>query len=377
MKRIDKLTPEQEESLPAWRDAWLQHGLSTEPADRPRAEAALRFMYREIGETEPFVLWLDSPASALLAVAVFKNAKPLGDQLGDQLRGQLGDQLWAQLGAQLRAQLGAQLGDQLGDQLGAQLGDQLWAQLGDQLRGQLGDQLRAQLGDQLWAHRRAHLPEIYDATWWGYGDFIGSWSWWVPFYVYPRDVLGLKYVTKEDARLNAWAELMQSSGWWMPLKGMVIACERPSAITRDDRGRLHCEDGPALAFRDGYGLYAWHGVRLPAQVIESPDSLTHEQILGEPNAEVRRVMITRYGAERLMRDAKAKRLHVDDWGTLWRLDLQGDEALVCVEVVNSTAEPDGSWSRYWLRVPPTMKTAKEAVLWTHDLPETAQPVAMT
>jgi hypothetical protein len=40
-----------------------------------------------------------------------------------------------------------------------------------------------------------------------------------------------------------------------------------------------------------------------------------------------------------------------------------------VEVVNSTAEPDGSRKRYWLRVPPEMQTAREAVAWTFGLSE--------
>jgi hypothetical protein len=45
----------------------------------------------------------------------------------------------------------------------------------------------------------------------------------------------------------------------------------------------------------------------------------------------------------------------------------GDEPIVAVEVVNSTRAPDGSFKRYWLRVPPEMSTAREAVAWTFGL----------
>jgi hypothetical protein len=38
-----------------------------------------------------------------------------------------------------------------------------------------------------------------------------------------------------------------------------------------------------------------------------------------------------------------------------------------LEVVNSTPEPDGSFKRYWLRVPPQMQTAREASAWTFGL----------
>ena len=38
-----------------------------------------------------------------------------------------------------------------------------------------------------------------------------------------------------------------------------------------------------------------------------------------------------------------------------------------VEVLNSTPEPDGTRRTYFLRVPPTMRTAREAVAWTFGL----------
>jgi hypothetical protein len=38
-----------------------------------------------------------------------------------------------------------------------------------------------------------------------------------------------------------------------------------------------------------------------------------------------------------------------------------------VHVVNKTPEPDGSYKDYFLCVPPTMRTAREAVAWTFGL----------
>ena len=37
---------------------------------------------------------------------------------------------------------------------------------------------------------------------------------------------------------------------------------------------------------------------------------------------------------------------------------------MAVRVINSTPEPDGSFKRYLLRVPPDITTAKAAVAWT-------------
>jgi hypothetical protein len=105
-------------------------------------------------------------------------------------------------------------------------------------------------------------------------------------------------------------------------------------------------------------------VRVTQQVIEQPSTITVKQIDGETNAEVRRVLIERYGQVKFLQDGGAEVVHQDDWGTLYRRDMQDDEPLVMVKVVNSTREPDGSYRDYFLRVPPTVRTAREAVAWT-------------
>ncbi len=140
-------------------------------------------------------------------------------------------------------------------------------------------------------------------------------------------------------------------------------------LQRDEQGRLHSGEGQAVGYSDGWGVWAWHGVRVPAKVIEAPETLGAAAIQAEPNVEIRRVMIERYGQERYLRESGAQQIHQDDWGTLWRVDIPGDEPLVMVEVVNSTPEPDGSFRNYMLRVPLQMRRAKQAVAWTFGLTE--------
>ena len=38
-----------------------------------------------------------------------------------------------------------------------------------------------------------------------------------------------------------------------------------------------------------------------------------------------------------------------------------------VEVINSSPEPDGEFKHYWLRVPPNITKAREAVAWTFGM----------
>jgi hypothetical protein len=70
-------------------------------------------------------------------------------------------------------------------------------------------------------------------------------------------------------------------------------------------------------------------------------------------------MLCRIGGEQLDHDER--------FGTLWRLESRGDELVVMIEVVNATPEKDGSFKHYFLRVPPSVTRAREAVAWTFDV----------
>ena len=130
--------------------------------------------------------------------------------------------------------------------------------------------------------------------------------------------------------------------------------------------RLHHSSGPALE-SDVENLYFWHGVLVPAFVVVRPDWITVKHIDSEDNAEVRRVMLERYGWERYITDCGAKPVHKDAYGELYRRELPNDEPIVMVRVMNSTPEPDGSVKPYMLRVPPDIRTAHAAVAWTFGL----------
>jgi hypothetical protein len=97
-------------------------------------------------------------------------------------------------------------------------------------------------------------------------------------------------------------------------------------------------------------------------------------VLAERNAERRRVMLERYGLDRFMADARAEILDEDqDAGgrrRLLRLTLEGDEDLVCVTVVCPSTD-----RQFVLRVPPTMRTCRQAVAWTagYDDPDLYSP----
>lgn len=191
---------------------------------------------------------------------------------------------------------------------------------------------------------------------------------WLAFYDYIFNVLKVS----EDKAMMLHIELSKCCGWFFTYEEAVYLCDKTSAANVDEEGNLHCLTGPALAFRDGNKVYSVRGVQVPEHVIEAPETITVDEILNESNIEVRRVMMDQMGHERFMEQAKAEVLDsdTDELGhprRLLKVDIEGDEAMVVCQVVNSTPEPDGSDKMYQLRVPPTITTCKEAVAWTFGI----------
>jgi hypothetical protein len=164
------------------------------------------------------------------------------------------------------------------------------------------------------------------------------------------------------------------AGLWLfwVLEDSVLAVARPALKTLE--GQLHCENGPAVSWANGARYFFWRGVRVPEKVVVAPDQLTGAEILAERNLEVQRVMLERFGHDRLILDTGAAPVHVDEFGVLYRIRLSRRQTITLVHVTNATPETDGTRRRYFLRVPPDVRTAHEAVAWTFGLrPEEYRP----
>ncbi len=100
-----------------------------------------------------------------------------------------------------------------------------------------------------------------------------------------------------------------------------------------NRGRLHNPAGAAIRYVD-WGLYVVHGVRIPAEIIERPESITVKQIDEEPNSEIRRIMVDTYDRQHyagaFLVDGNSKQINLDECGTLYLREMGEDEPIVMV-----------------------------------------------
>ncbi|MFF3095606.1 DUF6745 domain-containing protein [Streptomyces cyaneofuscatus] len=329
-------------------NSWRDVAAATGAADRSAAEEGVRRAYRTAGLAEPErIVWAESPRAAVEAVEKLADA-------GRSVREEVRTRPWAEERRRMYDELGPAGWSALWSATGAQLWETT-AALAERIRSGVVADLAGKPEDE-GAVRLVLLDAVlgqHDAAWLAAFDGRGD-------------------------RLRGLAEVARNAGWWWPYERAVVISERPEALHRDEAGRLDHGAGPALAYRDGFALYAWRGMPVPADFLADLASLTPQRIREEENAELRRVMLEYYGYDRYLTESGAEPVHRDETGILWRIALDGDEDVVMVEVVNSTPEPDGTHRTYWLRVPPATRTAKDGVAWTFGLDGAAYaPVRQT
>ena len=352
-KRIDQLTAAQKAQMPVIRDKWLRIGLSTTPGDHAKAEQAIALAYKAAKLTPPSVyLWLSSPLHGAVAATMFATHPKVRAQVWAQVWAQVGAQVGDQVEAQVGAQVWVQVGDQVWAQVWAQVRDQVWAQVRAQVWAQVGDQVRAQVRDQVWAQVNQAGYGLHDANWLGFYEFF-------------HDACGL---TSVEPLLPLMA-LAYEAGWWWPFASVCIMTEKPTALHRDAEHRLHNVSGPAIDYGGTWGVWAWHGVRVPESVIKG--NYTAQDCLKEKNAEVKRVMIERMGRDAFFAAAGGQVLHRDTDGQgnqreLVRVPMPEAEAghLLAVHVICPSTD-----RHYYLSVPPTVNTCQAAVAATFGLTE--------
>jgi hypothetical protein len=341
------LTPEQTAIIPVYREKWRQIGLSTKPIDRPQATAAINTAYNIIDFPEPEIIFCDSPLQALQAI----------HKIGS-------DELWLETANAIRNKIHNELYDSLRCQLPRELEKQIYSQLYNPLYDRLMNQLHVHLKDELYTQLKRKLGELFlvflmKITW--NNNFIvselsachGS---WVDFCIF---VLKLE---SDRSLYSAFKSLVENCGWIYPFGEKCFVCDRPRQLHFNPENLLHAEGEPAIEFVDKFSIYCYRGVRLPAiygQV--PPQSWQAKWLLTENNAEVRRVLIQSIGYPRICQELQATEL--DSWQeyTLLRIDKNVD--LEPIYLLNMTCPSTGYI--HVLRVPPKVRSAKEAISWVN------------
>lgn len=379
--------------------------------DRARTSKAIEAVYQMLNHKPPVVLFCDSPLQLALFPMLFKwvqQQKPKAvtpevvqvvNQVMDGLNVEQKESFWNAFESDLDLINSRLASKPVGIPIGSQSDMHVWRGLAGKLRPRLMTEVSPDLYAALRFERnRTNSAMLFRRL---YVDIPAAilnrseLAALVPFMFHPQasipsnqagmamqsdcrgifDVVDLlRYSFKpeiyDDAarqELETWLELGRCAFAYRMFDNVCIVAARPSTLVFNPPDRLHNDEGPAATFSDGYKVYAINGVVIPQEVVENPSSITYLQIEQTANVEVRHVLISRYGLERFIKDSDARLIQSDKFGKLFRKETAGRDPVVMVQVENSTLEPDGTRKSYFLMVPPTVRTAHEAVAWTFGL----------
>ncbi len=215
-------------------------------------------------------------------------------------------------------------------------------------------------------HREAHAMNAAHIVHAGFISWLPYAAGWLPFALACK-LIDPRLFKDLDEEIDCWAYLAHAACGYFFTGNVAFACRRPIMCRINANGMPHNDGGPAMVWRDSYSVYAWKGIPVENDLIEKRNELTFDRISSEQNVEIRRVMIDIYGDAKYLQDAGAKMIHEDECGQLYQLDIRGDEPIMMAKVRNSTPEPDGTYKFYFLRVPPSMTSARQAVAWSFQM----------
>jgi len=423
VQSVAKLSSSQRRGLDTTLSYWRKVGTATAPADRKSAQEGVIEAYKAVKLNPPKVfVWLDSPRAGATCVRLLKSDLDWPAQLAPHQR-VVWDSVWQQAMPYVKSLVGEEKWNQVKSEIkqdaqkkvlkeyphlvekvvkerfSEQLGIWIWRELRksfgysvfEEVRNEMDRMVQARVKDKVLEETSLFIshelvgplqkqleacilePLRREMTV-NNGVLIGRQTWeccfgqhdaaWLSYY----DFLSRLGLREADA-VSGLKKVARSAGWWWPYKNLCILTERPRQLNRENRLYLHSEDSAAIEYRDGWSVFAYRGIIVPEYVINLPEPISVEMIEAEPNVEVRRVLIERFGLENYLNSGNLIKIHQDSCGILYRMNLKADEPILVVRVINSTPEPDGIRKNYFLRVPPNMMRARQAVAWTFGLTE--------
>lgn len=336
MKPIRQLTPEQESRLSAHGNKWVDSTLSTHALNRTRVEEILQALYQEQGWAHPRVVWCGSPHDPQMQHAMADPASRMPmETVRDSLQRELKNLVRHAIHRSARFKIQDTLARQVHLSIGHVVAEGIPC---DWLDG---------LTRYLWLPDLDDPPLLnalgpHDAIWLSTGDFMAH---------------GLQLFQPPPRMLRLTA-LQRLIGWAVLQKDVCWVSERPQECHQiqeaSGRLQLHRSDGPAMQYRNGDATWWIRGVRVNEQIVIRPETLLPRNIQAERNAEVRRVMIDRFGRDRYLRESGARL--IDECPTdhpikglrtakLWAT---GDD--IWLDLLTSTSKSDGSSKRHVLPI---------------------------
>jgi hypothetical protein len=115
---------------------------------------------------------------------------------------------------------------------------------------------------------------------------------WHAFYRFFHEVF-------QENTLIHWARFNEMVSGFRLESQEAWLVRKPLLLERDEQGRFHHASGRCVEYHDGWGFFAWHGVRVPEKLIVHPEQITREDWIHAADA-VRLVIAERLSNDRFV-----------------------------------------------------------------------------
>jgi len=318
MKKIDKLTHEQESKLEEYKNLYINKFFnSKKDADFNEVQEYVNWLYNFSKLETPITILVNSPYEILIAYNYCKILLPLINR--NQVRNQVENQVENQVWNQVRNQVENQVRNQVRNQVENQVGNQVWNQVWNQVRNQVENQVENQVGNQVWNQVRNQVEnqklEFLDISW-----YLSSFNSWLSFYNYFNDqVLKLD----QNELLRKYSKVLDLNIFWgITLDGLCIVSKNAIDFQRNANFQLHSVDKSAMIFPGEdfqYKLYFIQGISISEELFTklSNKEYTFEDWTKESNEEIKAVVLAfyeeKFGGEFVFRFLSKYLIEVDNY----------------------------------------------------------------
>ncbi len=344
---IIELTEEQNAAIPAWVEKWIAEGLRTDEMDLGKFTAAAKKCYDFAGIPFPKVIQVQSPIVGALSAPIAANM--IYSDVYSAIRSAVYSTVYSVVRSAVYSPVSSTVGSTVVrstvySAVDSAVSSAVSSAVGSAVDSAVHSAVSSASKNKLWWHN------------WIGGQF---WVAWVAFEKFCREIMKVKYCNDITNRAIAYEVAQTSVNYWWPNKDFVIVCNRPKKINRNSSGQLHCIDGMAIEYRDGWGLWMLNGVKVAQDIVMTPaNELDTNLVMTEKNAEVRREIVRKIGIERVLTKLKAKVL--DKQGDYELLQLPNISGMSIIPTYLKMKNPSiGVW--HVEGVPPEVKTVQQAL----------------
>ena len=367
---ITKLTQAQRAIIPEYREMWLKKALRTAPLERDEVHRIITGLYEKIlKKPTPPIIIMSSPLGAWIATTFlyskFRKNK-IKNKIGHEIECKIRHEIRNKIENGIRYEIGNVIGDEIGHEIVHEIGDGIRHEIVNKIENEVGHEIRYKIGYEIRneimneienkiGHEIRHKivyeirneirngigngirneigngirheivngirNEIFFV--WPYIDGVFS-SHFFACWEYFREVCDIKGYPED------WDTYVATSNLQLvyPFNNFCVLSNHPEKISRKNK-RLHCENGMALKYRDGWGLWCLHGVTVPQWLVETPvREIDCRRFAEIKNVEVRREFVWKVGVDRIVQQGCGK-----------VISTQGDYQLININLGGST----GTW----------------------------------